>query len=149
MPIHYSVSPRINPRDKEAAPKFYGKVQASGTVSFDTLAEDIAYATTLTDGDVSNVLRALVKQIKKHLADGKIVNLEGLGSFQFQLSGSGAITEKDYSTSLIKKMRIQYRPGRLVREVQNLTTLSFKKVSLLRTKAADPEEEEGGEDLTA
>ena len=103
----------------------------------------------MTDGDVSNVLRALVKQIKKHLADGKIVNLEGLGSFQFQLSGSGAITEKDYSTSLIKKMRIQYRPGRLVREVQNLTTLSFKKVSLLRTKAADPEEEEGGEDLTA
>ena len=144
MPINYSVSPRINPRDKEAAPKYYGKVQTSGTINFDTLAEDISYATSLTDGDVSNVLRALVKQIKKHLADGKIVQLDGLGTFQFQMSSKGAVTEKDYSSSLIKKVRIQFRPGRLIREVQNLTNLSFKKVSLLRTKAADSEEE-GGE----
>ena len=142
MSINYSVSPRINPRDKEAAPKYYGKVQTSGTINFDTLAEDISYATSLTDGDVSNVLRALVKQIKKHLADGKIVNLDGLGTFQFQMSSKGAATEKDYTTSLIKKVRIQYRPGRLVREVQNLNNLSFKKVSLLRTKAADTEEDE-------
>lgn len=148
MPINYSVSPRINPRDKEAAPKYYGKVQSSGTISFDTLAEDISYATSLTDGDVSNVLRALVKQIKKHLADGKIVNLDGLGTFQFQMSSKGAETEKDYSSSLIKKVSIRFRPGRLIREVQNLNTLTFKKVGLLRTKASDPEEEEGGEDLT-
>lgn len=148
MPINISVSPRINPRDKEAAPKFYGKVQTRGTVTFDTLADDIAYATTLTDGDVSNVLRALVKQIKKHLADGKIVNLDGLGTFQFQISGKGAVTEKDYNTSLIQKVRIQYRPGRLVREVQNLTTLQFKKVALLKTKAVDTDEEQEGEDLT-
>ena len=30
--VTYSVSPRINPRDKEAAPKFYGHVQASGDI---------------------------------------------------------------------------------------------------------------------
>lgn len=148
MPINYSVSPRINPRDKEAAPKYYGKVQSSGTIDFDVLAEDISYATSLTDGDVSNVLRALVKQIKKHLADGKIVQLDGLGTFQFQMSSKGAETEKDYNTSLIKKVSIRFRPGRLIREVQNLENLKFKKVGLLRTKASDPEEEEGGEDLT-
>ena len=148
MPINYSVSPRINPRDKEAAPKYYGKVQSSGTIDFDVLAEDISYATSLTDGDVSNVLRALVKQIKKHLADGKIVQLDGLGTFQFQMSSKGAETEKDYNTALIKKVSIRFRPGRLIREVQNLENLKFKKVGLLRTKASDPEEEEGGEDLT-
>ena len=148
MPINYSVSPRINPRDKEAAPKYYGKVQSTGTIDFDVLAEDISYATSLTDGDVSNVLRALVKQIKKHLADGKIVQLDGLGTFQFQMSSKGSETEKDYNTSLIKKVSIRFRPGRLIREVQNLENLKFKKVGLLRTKASDPEEEEGGEDLT-
>lgn len=144
MPINYSVTPRINPREKDEAPKYYGKVQTSGTVSFDTLAEDIAYATTLTDGDVLNVLRALVKQIKKHLAEGKIVSLDALGTFQFQLSGKGALTEEDYNTSLIEKVRIQYRPGRLVREVQNLTNLKFKKVSPLKSKSAT--EEGDGED---
>ena len=144
MPINYSVSPRINPKDKDLPMRYYGKVQSSGTVTFDTLADDISYATTLTDGDVSNVLRALVKQIKKHLADGKIVQLDGLGSFQFQLSGKGALSESDYSTSLIKNMRIQFRPGRLVREVLNLNNLSFKKVSVLKKKEKEDEENESG-----
>ena len=26
--VTYSVAPRINPRDKETAPKYYGRVQA-------------------------------------------------------------------------------------------------------------------------
>lgn len=148
MNVNYSVSPRINPQDKEAAPKYYAKMQASGSVDFDTLAQEISYATTLTDGDVSNVLRALVTQLKKHLADGKIVKLDGFGSFQFQISGKGAVTEKDYRTSLIQKVRIQFKPGRLIREVLNLSTLSFQKVK--PRKAVEEEvEEEGGEDLTA
>lgn len=142
MPINYSVNPRRNPSEKGTPPKFYAKVQTRGTVSFDTLAEDIAYATTLTDGDVLNVLRALIKQVKKHLADGKIVSLDALGSFQFQISGKGAVTEEDYNTNLIKKVRIQYRPGRLVREVQNLTTLNFKKVQPLRSRKVEDEEPE-------
>ena len=146
MPINYSVNPRRNPSEKGTPPKFYAKVQTRGTVNFDSLAEDIAYATTLTDGDVSNVLRALVKQIKKHLADGKIVSLDALGTFQFQISGKGALTEKDYNTSLIEKVRIQYRPGRLVREVQNLTTLQFKKVAPLKSKSKNEDEE--GEEMT-
>lgn len=148
MQVNYSVSPRINPQDKEAAPKYYAKMQASGSVDFDTLAQEISYATTLTDGDVSNVLRALVTQLKKHLADGKIVKLDGFGSFQFQISGKGAVTEKDYRTSLIQKVRIQFKPGRLIREVLNLSTLSFQKVKPRKT-VEQKVEEEGGEDLTA
>lgn len=142
MPINYSVFPMKNPQHRDEAPKYYGKVQATGTADFEVLADEIAYATTLTDGDVANVLRALVKQMKKHLADGKIVKLDGFGSFQFQLSGKGAETEKAYTTSLIKKMSIQFRPGKLIREVQNLSTLSFKKVSTRKAANVDVNEEE-------
>lgn len=145
--INYSVSPRRNPQEKGTPPKYYAKVQASGTVSFDTLASEISYASTLTDGDVSNVLRALVVQIKKHLADGKIVSLDGFGSFQFQLSSKGALTEKDYRTSLIKKMRIQFKPGRLIREVLNLETLSFQKVKTRKSVSMMDEEPEEGDDM--
>ena len=151
MPINYSVFAMKNPQKREEAPKYYGKVQASGTADFEVLADEIAYATTLTDGDVANVLRALVKQMKKHLADGKIVKLDGFGSFQFQLSGKGADTEKEYSTSLIKKMNIQFRPGRLIREVQNLNGLSFRKVSTRKISNVEVEDdvvtpEDGGTD---
>ena len=31
--VTYSISPRINPRDKEAAPKFYAQAQARGDVN--------------------------------------------------------------------------------------------------------------------
>ena len=31
--VAYSVAPRINPRDKEVAPKYYGRVQANKDVN--------------------------------------------------------------------------------------------------------------------
>ena len=139
MAINYSVFAMKNPQKREEDPKYYGKVQSTGTVGFDTLADDIAYATSLTDGDVANVLRALVKQMKKHLTEGRIVSLDGFGSFQFQISSRGAVTEKDYTSTFIKKVRIHFRPGKLVREIQNLTSLSFKKVAVKTTTQTDEE----------
>ena len=88
--INYSIAEMKNPSDKDATPKYYAKMQASGVVDLDDMAEEISYATTLTDGDVLNVLRALIKQMKKNLAAGKIVRMEKFGSFQFQLCSKGA-----------------------------------------------------------
>lgn len=126
--INYSIAEMKNPSDKDAAPKYYAKMQASGVVDLDDMAEEISYATTLTDGDVLNVLRALIKQMKKNLMAGKIVRMEKFGTFQFQLCSDGADTEKNFSAANITKVNIQFRPGALVREAQNLKSLSFKKV---------------------
>lgn len=126
--INYSIAEMKNPSDKDATPKYYAKMQASGVVDLDDMAEEISYATTLTDGDVLNVLRALIKQMKKNLVAGKIVRMEKFGSFQFQLCSKGADSEEKFSADSIKKVNIQFRPGALVREAQNLKTLNFKKV---------------------
>lgn len=136
--ISYSVAGMRNPNDNEAAEKFYAKMQASGVVDLDDMAEEISYATTLTDGDVLNVLRALIKQMKKNLVAGKIVRLEKFGSFQFQICSDGAETEKAFTPANIKKVNIQFRPGALVREVQNLKVLSFKKVPKKGEKKEEP-----------
>lgn len=82
MAINYSIAQMKNPNDKGAPAKYYAKAQASGSVDINELAEEISYSTTLTDGDVLNVIRALVKQINKHISKGEIVKLENLGSFQ-------------------------------------------------------------------
>lgn len=126
--INYSVAGMKNPSDKKADEKFYAKMQASGVVDLDDMAEEISYATTLTDGDVLNVLRALIKQMKKNLTAGKIVRLEKFGTFQFQICSNGAESEKTFTPSNITKVNIQFRPGALVREAQNLKMLTFKKV---------------------
>ena len=145
--VTYSVSPRINPRDKEAAPKYYGQVQASGDINIREMAERIQANCTVTKADVYAVLVALEDVIIDALKSGEIVRLGDLGSFQIGISSKGAETEKDYSDSLIKKARINFRPGTALAGM--LTTLSFAKVAVKYAKDDSEEEEEGGEDLTS
>ena len=79
--VNYSLAlMSTKPGDETAPKKYYAKAQASGEVTMDEMAEDISYATSLTDGDVLNVLRALIRQMKVQLAVGKIVNMEKSGA---------------------------------------------------------------------
>ena len=145
--VTYSVAPRINPRDKEAAPKFYARAQASGDVNVREMAERIQASCTVTKADVQAVLVALEDVIIDALKGGEIVRLGDLGTFQIGLSGKGAETEEDFSVSLIKKARINFRPGVALAGI--LTNLTYSKVEPRASKNSDKEEEEeGGEDLT-
>ena len=63
-------------------------------------------------------------------------------TLQVSLSGKGALTEEDYNTSLIKKKRINFRPGRVLANA--MSSLSFTKVESKYPK--EEEEEEGGEE---
>jgi predicted histone-like DNA-binding protein len=147
--VTYSVSPRINPRDKEAAPKFYGQVQSSGDISLREMAERIQQTCTVHKSDVFAVLIALEDVITDALRGGEIVRLGDLGTFQISISSKGAETEEDYSDTLIKKARINFRPGSALAGA--LSGLTFQKVAVKYTKEDKdtPTEEEGGEDLTS
>ena len=149
--VTYSVSPRINPRDKEAAPKYYSHVQANGDTDIREMSERIQQTCTVHKSDVYAVLVALEDVITDALKNGEIVRLGDLGSLQIGISSKGAETEDDYTESLIRKTRINFRPGSAL--VGILTTLTFAKVKPRSTKAdkEKPEagEEEGGEDLTS
>ena len=142
--VTYSVVPRINPRDKEAAPKFYAQAQARGDVNIREMASRIQGTCTVTKADVYAVLVALEDVIVEALQNGEIVRLGELGTVQVGLSGKGAVTSEDYDTSLIRKARINFRPGLTLAGM--LSNLSFSKVAIKYPKEAD--EEEGG-DLSA
>ena len=147
--VTYSVSPRINPRDKEAAPKFYGHVQASGDISLREMSERIQQTCTVHKSDVFAVLVALEDVITDALKGGEIVRLGDLGILQIGISSKGAVSEDDYTEELIKKARINFRPGLALAGI--LTGLTYKKVAkktVAKTEESE-EEESGGEDLTA
>ena len=139
--VTYSVAPRINPRDKEAAPKFYARAQASGDVNIREMSERIQQSCTVTKADVQAVLVALEDVIIDALKGGEIVRLGDLGTFQIGLSSKGAVTEDDYTTALITKARINFRPG--VALAGTLSSLTYSKVAKRPTKS--DEDEEGGE----
>ena len=141
--VTYSVSPRINPRDKDATPKYYGHVQASGDISLREMAERIQQTCTVHKSDVFAVLVALEDTITDPLKGGEIVRLGDLGTFQIGISSKGALNEEDYDESLIKQARINFRPGSALSGI--LTNLTFQRVKV-RTSKADKEAEEGGTD---
>lgn len=139
--VTYSVSPRINPRDKEAAPKYYGHVQASGDIDLREMSERIQQTCTVTKADVYAVLVSMEDVIIDALKSGEIVRLGDLGTFQIGVSGKGTLTEEEYDSSLIKKARINFRPGMALAGM--LTTLSYAKVP---KKAVPVKEEEENND---
>ena len=140
--VTYSVSPRMNPSEKGTPPKFYGHVQARGDVSLREMSERIQQTCTVHKSDVYAVLVALEDVITDALKGGEIVRLGDLGTFQIGISSKGALTEEDYDESLIKKARINFRPGLALANI--LGNLSYKKVAGKSSKA-DKEEEEGTE----
>ena len=141
--VTYSVSPRINPREKDEAPKYYAHVQASGDIDVREMAERIQQTCTVHKSDVFAVLVALEDVIIDALKSGEIVRLGDLGSFQIGISSKGALTEEDHDVSMIKKARINFRPGIALSGI--LTSLSFQKVKV-RTSKADEEAAEGEEE---
>ena len=138
--VTYSVSPRVIPAEKGTPPKFYGHVQARGDVTLREMSERIQQSCTVHKSDVFAVLVALEDVITDALRGGEIVRLGDLGTFQIGISSKGAVTEEDYDESLIKKARINFRPGMALAGI--LTNLTFTKVKVKSSKADKVEDEE-------
>ena len=139
--VTYSVSPRINPRDRETEPKFYGHVQARGDINLREMAERIQQTCTVHKSDVFAVLVALEDVITEALKGGEIVRLGDLGTFQIGISSKGALKEEDWDESLIQKARINFRPGNAL--MNALSGLSFQRVAVTYIKTDEEEATDG------
>ena len=87
------------------------------------------------DGGIDRIGRYHCRGSRKRR---EIVRLGEIGSFQIGLRGKGAVSEEEYSASLIRKAKVNFRPGVALTEV--LSGLSFAKVGKLPLK----KKEEGG-----
>ena len=138
--VTYSVVPRRNPSEKGTPPKYYAQAQARGDVSLRDMAERIQSSCTVHKSDVYAVLVALEDVVADAIQNGEIVRLGDLCTLQISLTGKGALTEEDYNTSLIKRAKINFRPGTALANA--LASLSFSKVAI---KYQKEEEEDSGE----
>lgn len=141
--VTYSVVPRKNLLKKDEPVKYYAQAQASGDVEVKEMAKRIEKACTVTRADVMAVLIALEDTIVEGLERGEIVRLGDIGSFQIGLNSKGTEVEEDYTPSLIKKAKVNFRPGEALTEI--LPGLSFAKVSKLALKKQDEPAGGGGE----
>jgi len=142
--VTYSVVPRRNPSNKNEPARYYAQAQARGDVSLREMAERIQSTCTVHKSDVYAVLVALEDVIAEALQNGEIVRLGDLCTLQVSINGKGALTEEDYDQGLIKRAKVNFRPGKVLAEA--LASLAFSKVSIKYTKEETPDEG-GGENI--
>ena len=124
--VTYSVVARKNPQNKNEPARFYAQAQSNGDVSINEMATRIEKCCTVTKADTVAVLIALEDVIIEALAAGEIVRLADLGTFQIGLSGEGAMVPEKYTSSFIKKARINFRPGKQLKD--SLNNLTYARV---------------------
>ena len=145
--VTYSVVPRRNPSEKGTPPKYYAQAQARGDVSLRDMAERIQTSCTVHKSDVYAVLVALEDVVAEAIQNGEIVRLGDLCTLQVSLSGKGALSEEEYTTDLIQRAKIIFRPGTVLANA--LASLSYSKVRVKYTKedaSGEGEEDTSGDE---
>lgn len=125
MSVKYVVVEKHNPNDMQAPKKYYAIAKSAGEVSLKQLSKDISARSTVNSSDTLAVLDSLIQQLVKELEEGRIVRLGDFGSFQLSLSSEGAPAADKFTSSLIKKSKILFRPGVDLRDM--LATVSYSK----------------------
>lgn len=125
--INIKVNQKVNPQAPEGPRKFYGSAKASGFADIRKLANRISKETTLGTPDVMAVIEALLQDIPEFLLEGKIVKLGDFGTFRITVCGEGAETEEEYNSSMIQKINLHFRGGKVFKDV--LASAQFSRVS--------------------
>ena len=79
-------------------------------VDTQSLAESIAEKSSLTPGDVQNVIRNLMSTMRMHLLNSRTVRLNGLGTFTMKARTRGKGTEKAEDVNQVTALRCQFTP---------------------------------------
>ena len=137
--------PKKNPQKREEV-KFYANPVNVGRKTLDDIARDISGRSSLTRGDISNVLYNFIDCLPHYLRDGFSIQLGEFGSMHVRLSSKAAETEKTFKTETIKP-RVVFTPGtELKRELaaNSYESLRKKEEEETEKKKKEEKEKEGG-----
>ena len=101
---------RRKPDTKTGPGKFYASPVNVGKKNLRDIAQDIAGRSSLTRGDIENVLSNFMDCLPHYLRDGFSVQLGEFGTMRLTLSSEGAATVKAFKTETIKP-RVTFTPG--------------------------------------
>lgn len=113
MAINYSLSARVvNPTENASEKKIFAIAQYNNILSLrDLAAHIVAHGSPFSKGAILGILTDTVVCIRENLLLGNKVELGDMGAFYVTLSGNGADTAEDYSTSLIKSVNVRWKPS--------------------------------------
>ena len=131
-----------NPQ-KRTEEKFYANPVNLGKKTLRDIAHDIAGRSSLTRGDIENVLANFMDCLPHYLRDGFSVQLGEFGTMRLTLSSEGAATEKAFKTETIKP-RVVFTPGRELKS--ELSVNSYESVRKTEEAGKDKKKKEKKEE---
>jgi predicted histone-like DNA-binding protein len=123
--MKYKLVERKNPQQPEAAGKLYAAPVNDGKVSQKEIAADIVNLSSLSRGDVSNVIDSLLDTVPKYLVMGKSVSLGELGTLRVSFSSEGVATEEEFTINKISGLRVLFTPSPALRK--SIGSIKFEK----------------------
>jgi predicted histone-like DNA-binding protein len=97
MAIRIKTQAKVNPRDLEAAPKYFASVISTGKDDTNSLALAVESNTTMSEADIWGVLKALRKVIIERLNMGRTVDLLDICLFKPSVKSEGVENEADFN----------------------------------------------------
>ena len=125
MTVKFTTTPKKDPRNLEAAPKYYAIVKSDGRADTNVIAKSINSMSTISSADTAAVLEAFLTVVPDKLADGKIVELGDFGTFRVSVSSEGAELAEQVTARSITDTKVIFTPGK--RFKQMLGTIEFQK----------------------
>ncbi len=104
MALQFNPVERPNPQTKEK--KWYASPKLTGRRELKDFSRDLSEVSSLSAGDVQNVIANLIDQLPKWLMEGDSVKLNGFGSFRLSFSSDGVATKEEVSANQIKDVHI-------------------------------------------
>lgn len=120
--MFYRLVQKANPLDQEHKQRYATSVNA-GKIDTRMIAKTLAQKSSLTTGDVMNVLENLMEEIPRWIAQGYSVSLGELGTFRLSLSSEGVKEQKQFNTRTIKK-KVVFLPSKSFKS--ELKTIAFE-----------------------
>jgi len=108
--MKYKLVQRVNPQDRNQS-KWYAQPINEGKISRSTISADIVSLSSLSRGDVSNVIESLIDTLPRYLLMGKSVSLDGFGTLRISFSSKGVDDSKDFNANLILGVKVIFTPS--------------------------------------
>lgn len=111
--LDYSVSGRVNPKEKDTPPRFYASHQTNKVVSLDEFSRHIAsHGCVYKRADIAAVLTMAVDCLREMLLNGYKIEMGDLGSFYISFSSEGTLTAKEFNPiHHIKSVNVNWQRG--------------------------------------
>lgn len=123
--MKYKLVSRKNPQKPEETGKLYAAPVNDGKVSQKEIAAEIVGLSSLSRGDVNNVIDCLIDTIPKYLLMGKSVSLGELGTLRITFSSEGVETAEEFNIAKIKGARVLFTPSTVLRKA--VADITFEK----------------------